>query len=66
MSLYDFVVPLGITSLSVALLTVGLGVFRKRIPAKPRVLMHKICGFVLLALALTHGGIVFYFTYLAH
>jgi hypothetical protein len=61
MSLYDIVVPLGIASLSLALITVVFGFFRKLLPAKPRVLIHKVLGFLLLLVAATHGAIILYF-----
>ncbi len=65
MRAYDLVVPLGIACFALAVLTVLLGILKKILPAKTRLLVHKICGFTLLGVAAVHGAIVFYFNFLA-
>jgi hypothetical protein len=65
MTAYDLVVPLGIAGLVLAAITVTLGVFRGLLPAKIRLRLHKICGLTLLGVAAVHGGIVFYYNFLA-
>lgn len=64
MSLYDFVIPLGIATIAIVLCAVLTGLFKKILPAKVRLKIHKIFGLTALVIGLVHGAIVFYFNFL--
>ena len=61
MSLYSFVIPLGIASIVGLIITVLLGLRTKIFPAKLRLRLHIVFAIIVLVIALVHGSIVLYF-----
>jgi hypothetical protein len=61
MTLYDFVIPLGITTISLLVLTVLFGLRTKIIKAKIRLKIHITLAIITLVVALIHSGIVLYY-----
>lgn len=64
MALSDFIIPLGIITLSLLIITALFGRRTKIIKAKLRLRIHKILAVTTITLALSHGGIVLYNQYM--
>lgn len=64
MSLYNLVIPLGITTIALMLITALLGLRSKILAAKLRLRIHKLAAVITILLALFHGSIVFYYNFL--
>ena len=62
--LYDFIVPVGLVTISLVLLAAITGFFKKILPPRTRLKVHKVLGLCAVGVALIHGGIAFYFTFL--
>ncbi len=60
MTLYDLIIPLGISTVSFLIITALFGRRTKLIKAKLRLRIHKILAVTTIILALSHGGIVLY------
>jgi hypothetical protein len=60
MSLYQLIVPIGITTLSLLIITILLGLRTKIIPAKIRIKLHITLALITLTIAIIHSGIVLY------
>ncbi|MBN2532666.1 MAG: hypothetical protein JXB88_07235 [Spirochaetales bacterium] len=60
MSLFDFIIPIGIITISCLVITVILGLRTNLFPAKIRVKLHITIAIITLVLALIHAGIVIY------
>ena len=60
MSLFQLIIPLGITTISCLFITILLGLRTKIIPIKIRRKVHITFAIITLILAVIHSGIVIY------
>ena len=56
-SLFSFVKPLGVSALSLVLITFGTGLFRKKL-SRRFIKIHRVCAWLATGLALFHGILV--------
>jgi len=56
-SLFSFVKPLGVSALTLVLITFGTGLFRRKL-SRRFLKIHKVCAWLAVGLALCHGILV--------
>ena len=59
-SLFSLIKPLGVSALSLVLITFGTGLFRKKL-SRRFIKIHKVCAWLATGLALCHGILVLTF-----
>jgi hypothetical protein len=56
-SLFSLIKPLGVSALSLVLITFGTGLFRRKL-SRRFIKIHRVCGWLATGLALCHGILV--------